>query len=165
MAAKKSSFSFAKPTQAHLFVPHSSKWPNIYQGRKLSYYAFLLRMQWVWRKKKKKKLTWQMVLWTLYRESVNSIHYLWGVVVRHFLGDRGRKWNLLFSGLSCCFQQSQGGNRVHSEYYIFIHTVIKMFVYSFAFSLNCHIVRLVLHRAVSHVICTHERQNSVDNFH
>lgn len=32
----------------------------------------------------------------------------------------------------------RGGNRLHSEYYIFIHT----FVYDFAFSLNSHIVCL-----------------------
>lgn len=96
-------------TQAHLSVPHphSSKWPNIYHGWKLSYYAFLLRMQRVGRKKKnKKKITWQMVLWTLYRETVNSIHYLWGVVVRYFLGDRGRK------GI-CCFLACHAASNSH----------------------------------------------------
>ena len=83
-----------------------------------------------------------MVLCTLYREIIPFITREF-VVSPILLGnfDRAEK-DLLFSASHAASNSHKGEIKLHREYYIFIHTVIKSFVYGFTFSLDSHVVRL-----------------------
>lgn len=85
------------------------------------------------------------------------------VITQILLENKEDVKDLLFSASLAASNSQRRGNRSHSEYYIFIHTAIKRFVYGFAFSLNSHIVRLC-YIVSSIMFFVHKRQNSADDF-
>lgn len=101
-------------TLGHTHTPPNDQ---IFQGWKLSYYAFLFRMQRVG--KKKSPDTWYNEPCI---ETVNSFRYLRVCSHQILLGNRERVHReSVIICLSCCFQQSRGGEINDTVNIIFLY--------------------------------------------